>query len=105
MSKGSKKTTPALPAAPSDQRTLLPHEVLLSANVQSAVGMLAWSKFAGEPDIAELAEGLHERSAKVRTGDMVSVEAMLYGQAMTLQTIFTSLARRAAANDGLKQFQ
>ena len=36
---------------------------------------------------------------------MSSVEAMLYGQAKVLETMFTSLARRAANQDGLKQFQ
>lgn len=106
MGKVSRKVAAsAPPVAPSDQRTLLPHEVLLSANCQSAIGMLSWSNFAGDPNLAELAKGLRERGEKLRTGNMASVEAMLYGQAMTLQTIFTSLARRAAANDGLKQFQ
>ena len=33
------------------------------------------------------------------------VEGMLYRQAKTLETMFTSLARRAANQDGLKQFQ
>lgn len=36
---------------------------------------------------------------------MKPVEAMLYGQAMTLETIFTSLARRATGQEYLKQFQ
>ena len=36
---------------------------------------------------------------------MQPIEGMLYRQAKTLETIFTSLARRAASNDGLKQFQ
>jgi len=36
---------------------------------------------------------------------MSSVEAMLYGQAMTLQTMFTSLVRQAASETGLKQYQ
>ena len=36
---------------------------------------------------------------------MGPIEGMLYRQAKTLETMFTSLARRAAGNDGLKQFQ
>ena len=36
---------------------------------------------------------------------MRPVEAMLYGQAVTLETIFTSLARRATSQEYLKQFQ
>ena len=38
-------------------------------------------------------------------GDMRPVEGMLYRQAKTLETMFTSLARRAANQDSLKQFQ
>ena len=36
---------------------------------------------------------------------MRPVEGMLYRQAKTLETMFTSLAMRAADQDGLKQFQ
>ena len=99
----AKKATP--PATTPDKRTLKPHELVLSPMVQSAVGIEAWGKFAGEIDLAELLKGQHEQFKKVQAGDMQPVEAMLYGQAKTLETIFTSLARRAAHNEGLKQFQ
>ena len=82
-----------------------PHEIVLSSNTQNAVGILSWSKFAGEADLQELCNDLGEQTAKVQDGDMRSVEGMLYRQAKTLETMFTSLARRAANNDGLKQFQ
>lgn len=101
----AKKATPTPPATTPDKRTLKPHELVLSPMIQSAVGIQAWSKFAGEVDLTELLKDLRDRVEKVQGGDMQPVEAMLYGQAMTLETIFTSLARRAAANDGLKQFQ
>jgi len=73
--------------------------------VQNAVGIMSWSKFAGEADLQELCTDLDKRVDKIKAGDMSSVEAMLFGQAKVLETMFTSLARRAANNEGLKQFQ
>ena len=101
----AKKATPTPPATTPDKRTLEPHELVLSPMVQSAVGIESWGKFAGEIDLAELLEGQREQFKKVQAGDMQPVEAMLYGQAKTLETIFTSLARRAASQEYLKQFQ
>lgn len=107
-----KRATSAIPAkAVTDAtdkpkpKTLSPHEVVTSSVIQNAIGIYAWSKFAGEADLGELVKTLSERLAKVEAGDMTPVENMLFGQAKTLETMFTSLARRAASNDGLKQFQ
>ena len=82
-----------------------PHEIVLSSNSQNAVGILSWSKFAGDADLQGLCDDLGTQTKKVQDGDMRPIEGMLYQQAKTLETIFTSLARRAANNDGLKQFQ
>ena len=104
----TKKTaTKKAPAAPSvsNSKTLKPHEIALSSVTQNAVGIYSWSKFAGEADLSELVKDLHTKVDAIKGGDMRSVEAMLYGQAKVLETMFTSLARRAANNDGLKQFQ
>lgn len=97
--------TPTPPATTPDKRTLEPHELVLSPTIQSAVGIQAWGKFAGEVDLAKLLDDLRTRVEKVQGGDMQPVEAMLMGQAMTLETIFTSLARRATSQEYLKQFQ
>lgn len=97
--------TPTPPATTPDKRTLEPHELVLSPTIQSAVGIQAWGKFAGEVDLAKLLDDLRTRVEKVQGGDMRPVEAMLYGQAVTLETIFTSLARRATSQEYLKQFQ
>lgn len=96
----AKKTTPTPPAMTSAERTLEPHELVLSPTIQSAVSIKAWGKFAGEVDLGELLADLSARVAVVQGGDMRPVEAMLFGQAMTLETIFTNLARRAAQNAG-----
>jgi hypothetical protein len=97
------KTKKTLSGSP--ERTLKPHELVLSPTIQSAVGVHAWSKFAGEGDLAELVDDLREQVKQVQGGDLGRVEAMLYGQAVTLQTIFTSLARKTVAQEYLKQFQ
>ena len=101
----AKKATPTPPATTPDKRTLKPHELVLSPTIQSAVAIEAWSKYAGTVDLADLVDDLRERIKKVQGGDMQPVEAMLYGQAMTLETIFTSLARRATSQEYLKQIQ
>ena len=99
----AKKATPTTTTP--DKRLMEPHELVLSPTVQSGVGIHAWSKFLGEADVGELVKNLRERVDKVIDGDMKPVEAMLFGQAMTLQTIFTSLARKATGQEYLKQFQ
>ena len=100
-----KKATPTPPATTPDKRTLDAHELVLSPTIQSAVGIKSWSSFAGDVDLADLLDGLRERIKKVQDGDLAPIEAMLFGQAMALETIFTSLSRRAAGNDTLKPFQ
>ena len=97
--------TPTPPATTPDKRNMEPHELVLSPTIQSAVAIEAWGKFAGEIDLAELIKEQREQFKKVQAGDMQPVEAMLYGQAKTLETIFTSLARRATSQEYLKQFQ
>ena len=101
----AKNATPTPPATTPDKRNMEPHELVLSPTIQSAVAIEAWGKFAGEINLAELIKEQREQFKKVQAGDMQPVEAMLYGQAKTLETIFTSLARRATSQEYLKQFQ
>jgi hypothetical protein len=96
----AKKATPTPPATTPDKRTLKPHELVLSPAIQSAVAIEAWGKYAGTVALADLVDDVRERIKTVQDGDMQPVEAMLFGQAMTLETIFTNLARRAALNAG-----
>lgn len=100
MKKASRKV-----AASEKRGGVKPHEVVISPAIQSAVAIEAWSKYAGTVDLADLVDDLRERIKKVQGGDMQPVEAMLFGQAMTLETIFTNLARRATSQEYLKQFQ
>ena len=106
----TKKTPAATPAkkvtpVADKPRLSKPHEIVLSSNTQNAVGILSWSKFAGDADLQGLCDDLGTQTKKVQDGDMRPIEGMLYQQAKTLETMFTSLARRAANQDGLKQFQ
>ncbi len=101
-----KAPTKAVAPVAEKPRNLLPHECLTSPNLQNAIGVYSWGKFAGEVNLGQLVNDIHDEVEKVvQDGDMKPAEAMLYGQAMTLQTIFTNLARRAAVNADLKQFQ
>jgi len=88
-----------------ETRNAFAHEIVLSSTTQNAAGIQAWGKFAGEQDLSELITGLGGQVKQIQAGDMGSVEAMLYGQAMTLQTMFTNLARRAVTQEYLKQYQ
>ena len=105
----AKQAPPAKKVAPvADKpkpKTLEPHEIVTSSTIQNAVGIVSWGKFAGEANLSELVQDLDKRIDKIKDGDMSPVEAMLFGQAKVLETMFTSLARRAANNEGLKQFQ
>jgi hypothetical protein len=101
----TKKAPPAAPATRPKARNLHAHEIVLSSKVLGAAAMSAWGKFAGDIDLGELAKELHERVTEVQAGDMRPIEAMLFSQAMTLQTMFTNLARRAASQEYLKQFE
>ena len=51
-------------------------------------------------DIHALDKALKESTEAIHHGDMKAVEAMLYGQAVALQTMFTNLARRADCQQG-----
>lgn len=82
------------------------HELVLWPEVQNAAALEAWSKqFGKEIDLAKLVEGLRSKAKTVSGGDMRPLEEMLYGQATTLQGMFTNLSRRAANQEYLKQFQ
>ena len=93
---GSPKGEPAKPKG----KAAKPHQILLMATAQNAVVMELWGKYAGEVDLLELITGLQTEAESIQDGNMKPVEAMLYGQAMALQTIFTNLARRSAMNLG-----
>ena len=56
-------------------------------------------------DLSELVKGLSDSCKRVNNGDLSTLEAMLVAQATALQTMFASLARRAATQEHLRQYE
>ena len=56
-------------------------------------------------DMSELVQGLTDSCKRVNDGDLSTLEAMLVSQATALQTIFTSLARRAQLQEHQKHLE
>ena len=95
-----KKSEPMADKQADAEQKAKPHQILLMSTAQNAIAMDAWGKYAGDADLTSLVEELQTKFDVMKAGDLTSVEGMLYGQAMALQTIFTNLARRSAMNAG-----
>jgi len=54
----------------------------------------------GKPDAAESTAVLRQKIQQIQAGDLSDIEATLASQAITLNSIFNEMARRAAANMG-----
>ena len=89
----------ATPPKEEGARLMKPHELMLMSTAQNASAMEKFSCW-GEVDLVGLVEHLREKAEKIQDGNMNPVEAMLYGQAQALQSIFTNMARRSAINAG-----
>ncbi len=102
-----KQTKPAekLPATMPKGRTAEPHELLLHPEAQGALRMLAWGKFAGDADASVLVHKMFDATREVKAGNLGMLERMLAAQAISLDTMFTDLARRARLQEGLPQIQ
>ena len=76
-------------------------KVATDAHCHSGAAMRPWLVHAfGEVDLTELVVKLRLQTDALKRGDMGDIEAMLFNQALTLQTMFTALSRRAASNAG-----
>jgi hypothetical protein len=69
--------------------------------MESYQGNLMGKEVAFEP----IHESMRARVKEIQAGDLGLVESMLFSQAQALQTIFSSLARRAAGQEQLKHYQ
>lgn len=79
--------------------TLLP-------SFNAAIVMQSYQEnIGGNVDINELVTGLADSCRDVNGGDLAKMEAMLLSQAIALQTIFTSLARRAQTQEYQKNLE
>ncbi len=80
-------------------------KIAVSSSVMSAAAAEPFAKILfPEIDINDLSTELKVRMKTVNDGDLSGMEAMLVGQAQALQTIFTSLARKAASQEYLKNY-
>jgi hypothetical protein len=75
-----------------------------SVNAAAVVGQYTKETF-GDQDMAALATSLSAGMNEVNGGDLKKVEAMLYGQAHALQSIFTNMARRAPKQDLMSHWE
>ena len=76
-----------------------------SPSINAAIVMDAYQgNLAGEVNLMALIESLQESTDKTKAGDLSNLEAMLIGQATALQTMFTSLAKRASHQEYLTQY-
>ncbi len=91
---------PALTPADKARMALMP-----SVNSATVIDAYQGNVMGKDADINTMIEGLRETSKEVRGGDLRIMESMLIGQATALQTIFASLARRAATQEHLRQYE
>jgi hypothetical protein len=103
-SKNLRKPEAAKPPAPTTadkaRMALLP-----SVNGAAVIEAYQGNVMGKDTDMAGLIERLRDTFTEVKGGDLHNLEAMLLSQATALQTIFTSLARRASTQDRLPQYQ
>lgn len=100
------KTEAKLPAMSTKERAENASKLALKPSANGAAVVEAYSKGSfGETDINVLIDELRTQFDKVENGDLQYCESMLVGQANALQAIFVSLARRAANQQYLNQYE
>lgn len=80
-------------------------KVALMPCTNAAAVVAEYTKAFGEQNVQALMEQLRTTFDQVNNGDFQHCEAMLVGQAHALQSIFMGLARRAANQEYLKQYE
>ena len=76
-----------------------------SLNAALVVNAFQGNIMGKDVDIGELVTTMQDKFEGVKGGDLSTMEAMLVGQATALQTMFTSLAMKAANQEYLKNYQ
>jgi len=59
----------------------------------------------GKQDVMTLHSKISPKVSRVQAGDLQECEAMLFSQALALQSMFMDLSRRAATQEYLKQYE
>ena len=76
-----------------------------SINNASVVESFQANLMGKDVEILGMISMLEKHAKEVNQNDLSSLESMLVGQAIALQSIFASLSRRAAVQDRLPQYQ
>ena len=79
--------------------------VLPSINGATVIQAYQGNVMGKNVELGGLIDQLRDTFTEVKGGDLHTLEAMLKSQTTALQTIFTSLARRACTQDRLPQYQ
>lgn len=79
--------------------------VMPAVNAAMVIDAYQGNIVGSDVNLMALIESLQQSSDQSKAGDLSHLEAMLIGQATALQTIFTSLAKRASHQEHLLQYQ
>lgn len=93
------------PAMTDKEKTVNTAKVTLLPSANAAAVIAEYAKPFGEQDLCALVDELRPHMNDVNDGNLQHCEAMLVGQAHALQSIFVNLARRAANQEYLKQYE
>lgn len=102
------KTTGGLqldaPKGETRAKTLSKAALLPSLNAASVIEAYQGNIMGKDTDLQAIVESLQATVKDVQGGELGRLEAMLVSQATALQTMFTSLARRASHQEQLKHY-
>ena len=76
-----------------------------SVNATAVIHAYQDNLFGELVEMPSLVDALVSQMKQIKAGDISELEAMLYAQAATLQTMFASLALRAKSQDHLKHYE
>jgi len=81
-------------------------EVQLSPTILNTITTQSFLKtFAGDIDLTEAVTVMQEKSEKIIAGDLSELESTLTAQIVSLNAIFSTLARRSASNEYVSQME
>ena len=94
-----------VPAKEGEEASLATARTILGPDFRHALAVsqvlkAQFSKVEGAPGFGDYADAIQERGDKAVKGELAFVSRALAAQAMTLDTMFTELARRMAVNMG-----
>ena len=103
--KGRALAKPQAPATTTTPEHKARMALLPSVNSASVIEAYQSHIMGTEASIDVMINGLRTTFAAVKSDNLHAMECMLIGQATALQTIFTSLARRAASQEQLRHYE